>query len=94
VNTLELRLNGDHYEVTIVCEGITSWERFKPGIADEDILKKIKDKNYYQHKKGSWHLTIPSEYKMFKDDKFGVVITLALTYIYERDNPYYPDYFA
>ncbi len=75
-------------------DGSSMWELNQKGLTDADVLVKILQKNYYQHKLGSWVVTFPREHRAFEDQEFAKVVQLALRYIYERNNPTEHDYFC
>lgn len=94
MNTLELsKHESGSYATTINTDGVESWELHRAGLDEVAVLKRLKEKNYFQHKKGDWMLTIAYDQKVFKDKKFETAIDMAIAYIHERDHPCWEDHF-
>jgi hypothetical protein len=94
MNSLELKKDpSGKFVTTIKCNGVESWELHREGLTDEAVLKRIKERNYYQHTKGDWVVTMPDEQKVFKDAKFDTAVGMAVAYIHERDHPCWEDHF-
>lgn len=94
MNKYELKKNeSGFYESTMVCDGVTSWELYPSFHTEISILEKLRDKNYFQKYNGPWIISLPDDYRTFRDDKLNNVISMAITYIHERDLTYWEDHF-
>lgn len=94
MNTLELKKHvSGSYEVTIFCNGVTSWELFPSYKKEIDILENLKDRKFYQNYKGDWCFTLPDDHKLIKDKDFNKAVQMAISFIHERDMPAWDDHF-
>lgn len=93
MNHLELKKEpSGRFVTTIHHLGVKVWEAHTA--TDEvSVLLGIQKRNYYQSARGDWTITMPDEYKTFKDATFDKVISMAITYIHERDHPHWEDHF-
>lgn len=88
MNTLELKKHSSGaFETCIYCDGVTLWELHPERKTEIDILKFIRDKKYYQDFIGRWSLTLLDDNELFTNEKFDIVIQLAIAFIQTRDHP-------
>ena len=91
-NTLEIKtINGVVHTTILTTDGVTVTEKHREWLSDEQVLEMLQKKKFYQNFKGSWQITFPQEHRTFLDSKFDKVISSALRYIFERDNPSFCD---
>jgi hypothetical protein len=91
-NTLEIKtIDGLVHTFIVTSDGVTAMEVHREWLDDEKVLELLVKKKFYQKFKGSWQITFPQEHKTFFDSNFDNVVSSALHYIFERDNPSFSD---
>lgn len=94
MNYLELKKDEHPGFITVIkCNGAEVWERHQAHYNDGKVLENIKNRNYYQHTKGDWLITLPIDQRVFRDTKFITAIDMAIEYTHQRDNPAWENYF-
>lgn len=87
-NTLSITHMPDgRYKTEITTyDGTQIMEIHRTGLHDSKILRKIQEKNYYQHFPGLWYISFVNDQHVIQRPNLESAIDVAQEYIFMRDN--------